>query len=74
MNFVVLWLFAKVFSTNFGVWCSLAWQKQAIYEHFCFFHQLENVFSLKSFLLFGTLVHRSYCQWNYLAVVHVVTV
>ena len=39
-----------------------------------FFSPIGEVFSLESFLLYGTLVHRSYCQWNYLVVVHVVTV
>ena len=33
-NFVVLWLYTKVFSTKFGAWCPLAWQKRAICESF----------------------------------------
>ena len=30
----VLWLYAKVFSTKFGAWHPLVWQKQAIRESF----------------------------------------
>jgi len=33
-NFAVLWLYAKVFSTKFGAWHPLAWQKWAIRESF----------------------------------------
>ena len=34
VNFVVLWLYAKVFSTKFGTWRPLALQKRAIRETF----------------------------------------
>ena len=33
-NFVVLWLYLKVFSAKFGAWCPLALQKRAIHEIF----------------------------------------
>ena len=51
----VLWLYAKVFSTKFGAWHPLVWQKRAIRESFLHenhtFHQFEKVFSLESFPL-----------------------
>ena len=57
-NFVVLWLFTKVFSAKFGAWRSLAQQKQAISESFFrknrIFRQFTKVFSLESFPLYGT--------------------
>ena len=46
-NFVVLWLYLKVFSIKFGLWRPLLRQKQAIRESFlCIFHQFAKVFSL----------------------------
>ena len=64
-NFAVLWLYAKVFFTKFGVWCPLAWQKRAIRESFlhenCIFHQFVN-FSLKNFLLYGRYIHCTYIK------------
>ena len=59
MNFVVLWLFMKVFSAKFGsVVCPLVQQKQAIRENFLsknrVFHQFVKVFSLKSFPLYDS--------------------
>ena len=60
MNFVVLWLFLKVFSAKFGSVISLMQHKRAICESFLrenrIFHQFAQVFSLESFLLYGILV------------------
>ena len=60
MNFVVLWLYAKVF---FGVWRPLVRQKRAIHESFLhesflrenrIFNKFVKVFSLESFPLYST--------------------
>ena len=48
-NFTGLWLFAKVFSLKFWVWCHLARYKWAICESFF----PQKFFSLKSFPLYG---------------------
>ena len=52
-NFVVLWLFAKVFSVKFGGVVSLVQQKRAIRKSFLceshIFHQFAKVFSLESY-------------------------
>ena len=55
MNFVVLWLFVKVFSAKFGGEVSFVRHKREIRESFfCENHQFAKVFSLKTFLLYGT--------------------
>ena len=56
-NFVVLWVYAKVFSAKCGVWRPLVQQKRAIRESFPHenFHQFAKVFSLESFrYIYGT--------------------
>jgi len=62
-NFVVLWLFMKVFSAKFGCVAPLVLQKRAIRESFlsenCSFHQFAKVFSLESFPLYGRSQHLS---------------
>ena len=76
-NFVVLWLFAKVFSMKFWVWHPLARRKRAFRESFlcknCIVYQSKQVFSLESFPLYGSVQtavytvvlligHRSHCE------------
>ena len=62
VNFAVLWLYVKVFSTKFGAWCPLGLQKRAICESFLrknhIFHQFVKVFSLESFPLYGISGHK----------------
>ena len=59
MNFTVLWLFAKVFSTKFGDVATFG-AAQVSNPHKFFFHEIviftdsRKVFSLKSFLLYST--------------------
>ena len=64
MNFVILWLYAKVFSAKFGAWCSLAQQKHAIRKSFLrknhIFHQFVKVFSLESLPLYGITIYISH--------------
>ena len=59
-NFTVLWLYAKVFSAKFGVWCPLALQKRAIRESFLcenrIFTNLRKVFSLEGFPLYVIVI------------------
>ena len=55
MNFVVLWLFTKVFT---GGVASFAVAKESNQRKFFFFHifnQFAKVFSLESFLLYSIL-------------------
>ena len=56
---MILWLFTEVFSAKFGGWCPLAWQNRAIRESFLcgngIFHQFTKIFSLKRFLLYGSI-------------------
>ena len=58
-NFVILWLFVKVFSAKFDGVTSLVWQKQAIHESFLHknrtFYQFVKFFSLESFPLYGSV-------------------
>ena len=58
-NFLVLWLFTKVFSTKFGGVASFAMAKASNpRKFFCenrIFHQFAKVFSLESFPLYSIL-------------------
>ena len=59
MNFVVLWLYVKVFFAKFGAWCPLALQKRAIREVFSakiVFSPIHESFSLESFPLYGSVL------------------
>ena len=66
VNFVPLWLFAKVFSAKFGGMASLARHKRVIRGTFLrgnrIFHQFAKVFSLESFPLYGMQSCASYCH------------
>ena len=59
VNFIILWLVAKVFSAKFGGMASVGVPKLigAIRESFlhenCIYHQFVKVFSLESFPLYG---------------------
>ena len=54
VNFAVLWLFAKVFSTKFGGMASFGVaQMSNLHRGNHIFHQSAKVFSLESFLLYG---------------------
>ena len=55
-NFVVLWLFTKAFSVEFGGVASFAVAKESNpRKFFRIFNQFAKVFSLESFLLFSIL-------------------
>ena len=66
VNFAVLWLYAKVFSAKFGMWCPLARQKRTIRWSFLHENRIftnsgkfspSKVFSLESF------PHHCTCFW-----------
>ena len=67
MNFVVLWLYTKVFSAKFGVWCPLAWQKQAIRKRFLgkkhLFHQFAEVSHYTVYIVATLNISSLHCSW-----------
>ena len=66
-NFAVLWLFIKFSPWNLGAWGPLARHKRAICESFLhknhIFYQFAKVFSLESFLPYGTLKLTVQMHW-----------